>query len=300
MSDHTHQAIVIGSGFSGLSAAFELARRGVGTALVDDGYLGGLIANVGAIEAAQPYGGHSGADLASAMLGEALEAGADYHMGEAAALECIGRAWHLPGLELAAPAVVLATGAKLRRLEVPGEAELTGRGVSQCAFCDGALYRGQQVVVVGGGDAAFQEAIHLAEIGCHVTMLLRGTAPRAQPSYSERAAAFPNLSIRTEVEVVRVLGSDGVDGVCVLDRNAGCEEEIAAAGLFPFIGLQPLTALAPASAERDGFGALAVNEQMLTGASGLYAIGAARSGYGGQLPDARADAVAAAQSIAEK
>ena len=154
MTTLTHQAIVIGAGFAGLSTAVELAERGVQTAVVDDGYLGGLITNVGVLEAPGAYDGLAGADLAGHLLGRAMEAGVDYQMGEVGALERQGNGWSLPDLGLSAPAVVLATGARLRTLGVPGEERLAGLGVSQCAFCDGGLYVGQPVVVVGGGAVA--------------------------------------------------------------------------------------------------------------------------------------------------
>ena len=300
-AEPTHDVIVIGAGAAGLAAAGEIARRGLEqgrtAALVDDGYLGGLITNVGLVEGAADYEGRSGGDIVNALLEGALEAAADYRMGTAESLILEDGLWRLPELELAAPAVVLATGARLRRLGAPGEAALTGRGVSQCAFCDGGLYRGEAVYVVGGGDAAFQEALHLTEMCRHVTMLLRGDAPRAQAHYVARAEAAGNLTIRTGVEVVEIVGETGVDAVRVADRTTGREETLATRAVFPFIGLEPETALAPAEAERDAAGALVTDAGMATSVSGLYAIGAARAGYGGQLDDVFADAKAVAARI---
>lgn len=298
MSDPTHQAIVIGAGFAGLSAAVELSRLGVATALVDDGYSGGLITNVGLIDAPGPYEGLAGADITGSLLGEALEAGADYHMGSATALTRTDGLWTLPELEIAAPAIVLATGAQLRRLDVPGEEALTGLGVSQCAFCDGGLYTGQHLAVVGGGDAAFQEALHLAEIGCTVTMLLRGPTPRARQTFVDRAIAAPALTIRHQVEVAEVIGKGGVGALRLTDRQSGQTETLPLAAVFVFIGLEPQTTLAPPDAARDAAGALLIAEDCLTAAPGLYAIGAARAGYGGTLEHASADARAAAGAIA--
>ena len=294
---HTHRAVVIGAGASGLLAARELARRGVGTALVDDGYLGGLIVNVGAIEGPGGYAGGSGADLVDRLLTEALEAGVDYRIGEAAAPVAEGGGWRLPDLELAAENVVLATGARLRQLGVPGEAALTGRGVSQCAFCDGGLYRGKDTLVIGGGDAAFQEALHLAELCASVTVAIRGAAPRAASSFVERLAACPNVRLRLGVEVTEILGDGGVDAVRLRERASGAEALLPTAAVFPFVGLEPRTALAPAEAARDAAGALVVDAAMCTGIAGLFAIGAARAGYPGQLADAERDAVAAAETV---
>jgi thioredoxin reductase (NADPH) len=107
------------------------------------------------------------------------------------------------------------------------------------------------VVVVGGGNSAFQEAMHLAEIVCDVTVLLRTSGPPGRYPYVDRAAYFPNLSFRTDGDVVRVIGEVGVDGVLILDQASGKEEDLAAAALFPFIGLEPQSMLAPAEVVRD-------------------------------------------------
>lgn len=299
MTDPTHDAIVVGAGLAGLAAVAEIARLGRAAALVDDGYLGGLVANVGHIEGGPEHAGKSGADLVDSYLGAALEAGADYRIGAAAAALRDGALWRLPDLELAAPCMVLATGAELRRLDVPGEAALTGKGVSQCAFCDGGLYREKAVVVVGGGDAAFQEALHLADICGEVTMLLRGAAPRARAAFVDRAQERDNLRVRTGVEVREIVGdAAGVTGVRIFDRTSGAEERLPALAVFPFVGLAPRTALAPAAAARDAAGALVVDAGMGTSAAGLYAVGAARAGHGGAIADAMRDAAAVAAAIA--
>jgi len=292
----THGAIVIGAGVAGLAAAADLAGRGHATALVDDGFLGGHMANVGKIEG-DVHPGDPGGDLINELLEAALEAGVDYRMGAAETLEDIGGVWRLADQDIAAPVVVLATGAKLKRLGAPGEEALTGRGVSQCAFCDGGLYRDKPVVVVGGGDAAFQEALHLAELCSRVDLLMRGAAPRARAEFQERAAAHANLHIRPGVEVAEIVGADGVEGIRIRALASGAEETLSTDAVFPFIGLEPDTALAPGDAPRDSSGALLVGDALRAGRAGLYAVGAARAGYGGQIADALADAKAVARDL---
>lgn len=294
----THQVVVIGAGIAGLTAATECAQRGLQTALFDDGFLGGLITNVGELDGPPDIQGQAGADIASIKLGEALENGVDYQMGDVEGLIASDGLWHIEGHELSAPKIILATGAKLRQLGVQGEEKFTGRGVSQCAFCDGGLYQGQDVAIVGGGDAAFQEALHLTELCAKVTMLLRGDGPRAKQHFIDAATAKDNLHIRTQTEVLEILGSDGVDAIRTMDKATGSEETLDVAAAFIFVGLVPNTALAPETAARDSDKALIVDADMQTSAAGLYAIGAARSGYGGQIADAIADAVTAANSIA--
>ena len=293
----THGAIVIGAGVAGLTAAAELAERGITSALVDDGFLGGLITNVGKLEGVEGEA-ESGPDLVNTLLERALVAGADYRMGAVNTLQQDGALWRLPEQDASAPAIVLATGAALKQLGVPGETELTGRGVSQCAFCDGGLYRGKDVLVVGGGDAAFQEALHLADLCASVTVAIRGAAPRARADFVERLQAHSKVHVRTGLDIRAIIGTDGVDAVRLHDQTSGSEEDHPIAAVFPFIGLAPQTALAPAEAERDADGALAVSPAMQTSLPGLYAVGAARAGHGGAIADAIADATAAAKAIA--
>jgi thioredoxin reductase (NADPH) len=282
-NETTHEAIVIGAGVAGLAAARDIARLGVSVALVDSGYLGGLLINVGALDGQAAFEGQSGADVVNDMLGEVLESGADYQMDEVAALE----------------AIILATGADLRRLGVPGEEELMGRGVSQCAFCDGGLYRDKDVIVIGGGDAAFQEALHLADMCGVVTIAMRGAAPRARTIFVEKANAAGNIKLRTNTDVREIVGETGVDAVRLYNQALDQETVEPFAAIFPFIGVAPQTRLAGPDLERDADGALIVDAMMRTKTANLFAIGAARAGYGGQVPDALADAAAVASGFSQ-
>ena len=293
----TYGAIVIGAGVAGLTAAAELAERGITTALIDDGLLGGLITNVGKLEGLEGEA-ESGPDLVNTLLERALVAGADYRMGAVSVLQHDDALWQLPEQEATAPAIILATGAALKQLGVPGETELTGRGVSQCAFCDGGLYRGKDVLVVGGGDAAFQEALHLAELCASVTVAIRGAAPRARMDFVQRLQTHSNVHVRTSIDVRAIIGTDGVDAIRLHDQASGSEKDHPIAAVFPFIGLAPQTALAPSEATRNADNALTVGSTMQTTLPGLYAIGATRANHGGTVADAVADAVAAAQAIA--
>jgi len=296
--EFTHQIAVIGAGVAGLAAATEAARLGLKTALFDDGMLGGLITNVGTLDGPPNHNGEAGADLVTAMLGAALEAAIDYQMGSVAKLTAAGDYWRVSGdEEVIVPRVILATGAQLRHLDVPGEAALMGRGVSQCAFCDGGLYRDKDVVVVGGGDAAFQEALHLAEVCANVTMLLRGQAPRARQSFVGKVTGQNNVRLRVHTDVREIIGDDGVDAVRLYDQSLDAEETMVIDGVFPFIGLAPQTTLAPETTKRDDYGGLIVGADMQTDQNGLYAIGAARSRYGGQVVHALVDAQTVAQGI---
>ena len=227
------------------------------------------------------------------MLGEALEAGVDYCPVAIADLSRQGDHWRLG--EITAAHVILGTGAEIRKLSVPGEVELTGRGVSQCAFCDGGLYKEQDVAVIGGGDAAFQEALHLANLCANVTMVLRGLKPRARPAFVRQAADRDNMHFCWQTEVVEIKGAEGVEAIELRNIESGESETLAVAAVFPFIGLAPRTGLVSAACDESG--ALLVDEHMKTDQPSLYAAGAVRAGHGGQIAHAIADGKTAAQGI---
>ena len=187
--------------------------------------------------------------------------------------------------------MIVASGAAIRRLGVPGEAELEGQGVSHCAECDGPLFQGKDVVVVGGGDSALQEALALAQFAARVHLLHRGPAFRARRHFVEAVAAEPKISVRFRTEVEAVTGERGVEAVRL--KGGG---EIACAGFFAYPGLQPVCGFVPAAAARDAQGALVTDAGMRTTMPGVYAVGAVRAGYGGLLSHAMADGVAAASA----
>ncbi len=143
-------------------------------------------------------------------------------------------------------AIIIASGASLRKLGVPGEEEFVGRGVSRCATCDGGFFRNQDVVVVGGGDGAVQEALVLAKTSRRVIMVCRSPL-RAKRDYIEKLAARENVSFVWDSEVSAILGDDGVCGVRLRNVKDGTSSDIECAGLFPFIGATPNTEFAPAS-----------------------------------------------------
>ena len=289
----SNEVAVIGAGVAGLAAATEAARCGLNTALIDEGLLGGLIINVGDVHGHPGATGITGADLINSMLGEAHEAGIDYCPVAVTDLSRQGDHWRLG--EITAVHVILGTGAELRKLGVPGEAELTGRGVSQCAFCDGRLYQEQDDAVIGGADAAFQEALHLANLCANVTMVLRGLKPRARPAYVRQAADRDNMHFCWQTEVVEIKGAEGVEAIELRNIECGESKTLAVAAVFPFIGLAPRTGLVSAACDESG--ALLVDGHMKTDQPSLYAAGAVRAGHGGQIAHAIADGKTAAQDI---
>lgn len=292
--------LVLGGGIAGLTAAHEAARAGLAAGLIESALFGGQVANVGAIQGYPMPAPASGTELASVLVEASRDLGVAILQERASELTVDGAIKSVrtdKGVHRA-DRLIVATGGRLRRLGVPGEAELTGRGVSQCAFCDAGFFRDADVVVVGGGDAALQEALHLAGYCRSVTLIHRGRQLRARRGYVLAAADNPKFSFRWQTVVTAVLGDDGVSSVCLRNIANHLTDELACAGVFVFVGVEPNTALVPGAVARDAKGYLTVDAGLRTSVPGVFAVGAVRAGFAGQLANAVSDGAIAALSAA--
>lgn len=296
MSGSTHDLIVIGSGIAGLAASRCAARLGLRVANLECLLYGGLITNVNELEG-EITG--SGAELAGTWMGEAMDLGVEALSAQASGITAEGGLLtvHSDGDPCSAPAVIVASGARLRAMGVPGEEALDGRGVSHCADCDGPLYQGQDVAVVGGGDSACQEALVLAAHCRHVHLVHRSSQFRAREAYVQAVRSHPGITVHLDTQVQAVLGEVAVTGLR-LRAPDGTTCELSVQGVFPYVGLEPVTDCVPAQLPRAANGALEVDDQLRTPLPGLYAVGAVRAGFGGRLVDAVADGEAAARHAA--
>jgi thioredoxin reductase (NADPH) len=295
----TYDVIVIGAGMTGLTASKALARRGLAVANIEGAVFGGLITNVNALEG--EFEG-SGADLASTLMMEAGDLGCTMlsemvaEVGrEGSNLQVITEAG-----TYAARSLIVASGARLKRLGVPGETELEYKGVSRCADCDGPMQRGQHVVVVGGGDSALQESLVLSEYCASVRIVCSTAEPTAHPRWREAAAARTNISVLSMCEVTAIEGGSVVEAVRVRSNADGSIRTLPATGIFVYVGLEPSTAFLPAETARDAAGAVVVGEALETSIENVFAGGAVRAGYGGLLSDAVRDARIAADAVARR
>jgi len=293
---------VIGGGITGLTAAHHAALAGVSVAhFIADGMLGGLVMNVGALDGWPAAGAVGGAELAAGLLGRNEELGVSLLPSRIDKIEGVAaKTLSGPDGTWRAKQVIVATGASLRTLDAPGAERLAGRGVSQCAWCDGGLYRDAEVVVAGGGDAALSEAIHLAEFARSVTIVTRGEMFRARRRYVSRVADDERFRLRWASEIVEVLGDKGVEGVRVRDNEAGNDEVVPCSGLFVFVGLAPNASLLSSDVARDARGFVVTDANFETASPGMFAVGAVRSGYGGRLTQAVAEATTAAERAAAR
>lgn len=299
MATTAFDVIVIGEGIAGLTAAGALAAQGISTATFEEQLFGGLVLNVNELDPAPAGGEAGGAAFASELTQANADAGVT-SIPESVTAIAGGGGYTVTtgGGSYRARQVVVASGAKLKTLGVPGEADFEGRGVSKCADCDGPMFQNETVAVVGGGDSALQEALVLAQYCGKVLLLHRGTAFRAQQHFIGHVTANQKIEVRFGTTVEAVLGGNMVEKLRV--RGTAGTEEIACAGLFAYIGLDPNAAFVPDAVKRDATGRLVTNDALETALPGLWAVGAVRSGCGGSLADAMAEAKRAADGIAAR
>jgi thioredoxin reductase (NADPH) len=293
------EVAVIGAGLAGLSAARHAACLGRLVTLFEaSGLYGGLVATVGEVEGLPVPGKYSGQDLAMHLLDDARKAAVRLVDTGVASIEPRerltlidheNRIYH-------PEAIIVASGASPRKLGVPGEEEFVGRGVSRCATCDGGFFRNEDVVVVGGGDGAVQEALVLAKTSRRVIMVCRSPL-RAKRDHIDKLAARENVSFVWDSEVTAILGDSGVSGVRVRNLKDGKNSEIGCTGLFPFIGGTPNSAFVPA-ALRTATGHIETSGSFATSDPRVFAVGAVRAYYGGNLVQAMAEGVGAAEFAA--
>jgi len=292
------EVAVVGGGLGGLSAARHAARLGRLVTLFEGSPLfGGLVATIGEVDGLPVPGTFSGQDLAINLLEGARKVGVRVVDSAIANIELNGRLTltDQQSRTYHPEAIIIASGASPRKLGVPGEEEFVGRGVSRCATCDGGFFRGEDVVVVGGGDGAVHEALVLAKTSRRVQMVCRSQL-KAKREYVEKLAARENVSFVWDSEVSAILGTDGVSAVRLRNVKDGTSSEIPCAGLFPFIGATANTDFVPASL-LAGTRHVKTNPGFVTSDARVFAIGAVRADYGGNVVEAMAEGVGAAESV---
>ncbi|MBW3095552.1 thioredoxin-disulfide reductase [Bifidobacterium sp. 64T4] len=273
-------AIIIGSGPAGYTAAIYLGRAGH-SPLVIAGALtpGGQLINTTEVENFPGFpDGVLGPDLMDNMKRQAERFGAEFLQDDVAAVERQDSRFTVTtnqGQTFEAKTVIIATGSSYRKLGVPGEAEFSGRGVSYCATCDGFFFRGKPIVVIGGGDSAFEEAGFLSRFGSSVTIVHRRDEFRASRIMVDRAKENEKISLLTNAVVDEIHGNDqGVQSLSVRDVNTGEVRQVEANGVFVAIGHTPATAFVDGLVSRDEAGYITVDgASTRTNVPGIFAAG---------------------------
>ncbi|RZI64200.1 MAG: FAD-binding protein, partial [Variovorax sp.] len=248
-----YDLIVVGEGIAGLTCAAEAAKLGLKVATYEAEFFGGLVVNVNELHNFDGAGGLSGMDYAGQLATGNRKAGVKSTTAAVSAIRAIDGGFEVDtdAGKQAARFVVLASGARLKKLGVPGEEEFEGRGVSHCADCDAPMFTDAEVVVAGGGDWALQDAMLLAAECSVVHVVHDASELTARPDSIDRALANPKIRLHSNLAIEAVLGNaSGMTGVGVRDAQ-GNRSELAAAGLFTVVGLEPNSEMAPPEATRD-------------------------------------------------
>ncbi|WP_252504484.1 alkyl hydroperoxide reductase subunit F [Sporosarcina sp. Marseille-Q4943] len=267
--------LVVGGGPAGASAAIYAARKGIRTGIVAERF-GGQILDTAAIENFISVNRTEGPKLA-ASLEEHVK---DYNID----VMNLVRAKRLEkkdlieielenGAVLKSKSVILSTGARWRNIGVPGEAEFRNKGVAYCPHCDGPLFEGKDVAVVGGGNSGIEAAIDLAGITNHVTVLEFNSELKADSVLQERLHSLPNVTVVTNAQTKEITGTDKVNGITYVDRESGEEKHVELAGVFVQIGLVPNTDWLGDTVERNKFGEILVDKRGATNVPGVFAAG---------------------------
>ncbi|MFR0568575.1 thioredoxin-disulfide reductase [Bifidobacterium apri] len=281
MTEQTTDVIIIGSGPAGYTAAIYLGRAGYHPVVIAGALTpGGQLVNTTEVENFPGFpDGILGPDLMDAMRKQAERFGAEIVYDDVVAADVNGDVKRVTldgGDTYTARAVIVATGSRVRKLGVPGEAEFSGRGVSYCATCDGFFFRGKPIVVVGGGDSALTEADFLSRFGSSVTVIHRRDAFRASRILVDRAQQNPKIAFRMNAVVERVNGDDqsGAQSVTIRDTVNGDTSDIPANGVFVAIGHTPATEFLDGALQCDEHGYIRVDgASTRTSVPGVFAAG---------------------------
>ncbi|WP_024855133.1 thioredoxin-disulfide reductase [Levilactobacillus brevis] len=296
----SYDVIVIGAGPGGMTGALYASRANLSVLMLDRGIYGGQMNNTAAIENYPGFKSVLGPDLAKDMYEGSTQFGAEYAYGSVTAIEDHGdhKIVKTDDGDYETKAVIVATGSEYKKLGVPGEDKFGGRGVSYCAVCDGAFFKNREVVVIGGGDSAVEEGLYLAGLASKVTIIHRRNQLRAQKILQDRAFANDKIEFVWNTNVTEILGDDmKVTGVATKNNQTGETGEIAASGVFIYVGTLPMTDAFTDLGITDDAGWIKTNDHMATAVPGIFAIGDVRQKDLRQITTAVGDGGIAGQAV---
>lgn len=295
-----YDTLIIGSGPAGMTAALYAARSNLKVGIIEQGAPGGQMNNTSEIENYPGYEHISGPELSMKMYEPLEKFNVEHIYGIVQSIENEGLIKRVVTEDetFEAKTVILATGAKYRLLDVPGEEEYTSRGVSYCAVCDGAFFRNQDLLVVGGGDSAVEEAIYLTQFAKSVTIIHRRDELRAQKILQDRAFANEKIKFIWDSVVKEIKGDDvKVSGVTVENVKTGEISDHEFGGIFIYVGINPVSNMVTGLGITDEAGWILTNNKMETSQSGIYAIGDVRQKDLRQIATAVGEGAIAGQGV---
>jgi thioredoxin reductase (NADPH) len=291
------QLIILGGGPGGLSAGIYAARNRLNTLLIEKSMFGGLAIYADLLENYPGFpDGIGGMELGQLMLKQAEKFGLKTLTTEITGLETKDN-WKIIKTgegSFKAKSVIIALGSERINLNVPGEKEFVGRGVSYCATCDAAFFKQKPVVVVGGGNSAISEALHLARFASNVTIIHRRDQFRASPISLEKARSEPKINFLTNTVIETIEGQENVETLHLSNTLSGEKSSLPVSGVFVSIGQKPNTDLFKGIVNLDANGYIVTNEKMETSLAGIFAVGDIRSNSIRQCISAAGDGATAA------
>ena len=292
-----YDTIIIGAGPAGMTAALYAARSNLKVALIEGGLPGGQMNNTSDIENYPGYANISGPELAEKMFEPLENLGVEHLYGFVKNIENHGDIKKVitDNQEFETRTVIVATGSKHRLLGVPGEEELNSRGVSYCAVCDGAFFRDQDLLVVGGGDSAVEEAIFLTQFAKTVTIVHRRDELRAQKVLQDRAFANEKINFIWDSVVIEIKGENRVESVVIENVKTNQVTEHAFGGVFIYVGLDPVSDFTKDLQIQDESGWIVTDDHMKTSVAGVFAVGDVRQKDLRQVTTAVGDGAIAGQ-----
>ncbi|MCF6138685.1 thioredoxin-disulfide reductase [Pseudalkalibacillus berkeleyi] len=295
-----YDVIIAGAGPAGLTAAVYTSRANLSTLMIERGIPGGQMANTEDVENYPGYDHILGPDLSNKMFEHAKKFGAEYAYGDVKEI-VDGEEYKTViaggGKEYKARSIIVGTGAEYKKLGVPGEKELSGRGVSYCAVCDGAFFKGKELVVVGGGDSAVEEGVYLTRFASKVTIVHRRDQLRAQKILQDRAFDNDKIEFIWNHTVKEINAENNkVGSVTLVSTEDGKEREFKTDGAFIYIGMLPLNQAVKDLGITNENGYVETNSEMETKIPGIFAAGDIREKTLRQIVTATGDGSIAAQS----
>ena len=292
-----YDVIIIGGGPAGLSAGIYTSRARLKSLLIEKGAIGGQIINAEKVENYPGFAeGISGIDLTTAMHQQATKFGLETLTDEVSSIEVKGKEKLVKTTQgdFIAGAVIIAGGSERQKLGVPGEAKYTGKGVSYCATCDGAFFRGKTVAVIGGGNAAVTEALELTKFAAKIILVHRRNELRATKIMQEKLLADTRIQVSWDSAVQEIIGDTFVKQIRLRNVKTNKETVIDVSGVFVSVGSQPATGYLKGLLNLDAVGAIVTNGRLETSVPGIFAAGDIRSGSIRQVIGAAGDGAMAA------